>query len=181
MLLWGLRSAASRMRQMVARLMALAWASLTMVKAISSSVQPLQGRSWSVVLPQAMETTAACVWGGKTPGPAGAGRVLKAHKALGDETLAPEAGGVAVAAESGGDLKGGGLVGAGGTQDEATAQDQGLGSGTGAAEGLELAANFGGQLDGRTRRTRHGGAPVTAWARLSFGLQDIMAPRALLA
>ncbi len=69
-------SAAARMRWTVDRLMASAWASLTMVAAIWSRVQPLAGRSWSSVLVVAMPTTAARSEGGKGPRPAGPGEVL---------------------------------------------------------------------------------------------------------
>src|SRR5258705_13043705 len=91
------------MRQTVARLMARAWASLMMVAAISSRVQPLTGRSCSEVLLQAIVTTAVWVSGGKAPGPAGAGGVLEPSQTMLEEALAPLPDGVAVAPQFSGD------------------------------------------------------------------------------
>src|SRR3712207_5296656 len=92
------------MRCTVARLMVWAWASLIIVAAICSRVQPLPGWSCSSVLLVAMQTTAARWEGGKAPGSAGAGEVLQALQALGHEAFAPLADGVAVTAQLGGDL-----------------------------------------------------------------------------
>src|SRR5947209_18802971 len=89
------------MRRTVERLMASAWASLTMVAAICSSVQPLAGRSWSSVLLVATATTAMRSEGGKARGPAGARGVLQALQALGHEAFPPLADGVAVTAQFG--------------------------------------------------------------------------------
>src|SRR5450432_2908055 len=96
MLLWGLRSASSRMRQMVARLMARWCASLTRVAASSSRLQRVAGWSCSSVLLVAKLTTATSSSGGKAPGSAGAWSILQARQADGDETFAPQADGMSV-------------------------------------------------------------------------------------
>jgi hypothetical protein len=78
--------------------------------------------------------------GGKAPGAAGAGGVLEARKALCHEALAPQADGVAVAAQLGGDLLVGGPVGPGGAEDQAAAEGQRLRRGAGTGQALELVA-----------------------------------------
>src|SRR3954470_3030340 len=160
------------MRQTVARLMAWAWASLRIVAAISSSVQPLTGRAWSWVVLVAIAITASCSSGGKAPGPAGAWGILESLQAFCDEAFAPLADGMAVAVECGGDLLVARVVRLGGAQDDAAAKGQRLGSGTGADEGFEPAAKVGIQFDTRGEGARHGSPPseqVTAAA-----LQDMM-------
>src|SRR3954447_1789392 len=104
------------MRRTVARLMAWACASLRIVAAISSSVQPLTGRSWLRVVLVAIATTASCSSGGKAPGPAGAWGILEPVQASCDEACAPLANGMAVAAEFGGDVLVGRVVRPGGAQ-----------------------------------------------------------------
>src|SRR5712692_3917578 len=84
---------------MVARLRARCWASLTMVKARSSSVQRVAGWPWSSVLLVARLTTCSRSSGGKAPGPAGAGGVLEARQALSAEAFPPLADGVPVATQ----------------------------------------------------------------------------------
>ena len=144
---------------MVERLMAWAWASLTMVAAISSSVQPLAGRSWLWVVLLAMETTARRSSGGKAPGPAGAGGILESLQAFCDEAFAPLADGMAVTVQLGGDVLVGRVVRCGGPQDDATAEDQGLRRGAGADEGFESAAQRGIQVDDRGEGAGHGRPP----------------------
>src|SRR5947209_15814750 len=107
------------MRWTVERLMLSAWASLMIVAAIWSRVQPLVDRAWSSVLLVAMQTTAARSEGGKAPGPAGAGQVVQPLQAVGDEAFAPLADGVAVTAQCGGDVLVGRAVVLGGVQDDA--------------------------------------------------------------
>ena len=75
---------------------------------------------------------------------------------------------MAVAAQFGGDLLVGGLVVVGGAQDDAAAEDQSLGRGAGADEGLELVAEFVGQFDGRAEGTRHGCPPASETGLLSW-------------
>src|SRR5947209_4817873 len=112
------------MRWTVERLMVSAWASLMIVAAIWSRVQPLTGRAWSSVLLVATATTAMRSEGGKAPGPAGARGVVQAFEPLGDEAFAPLADGMTVAAQFGGDLPVGGVSAGGGPQDDAAAEDQ---------------------------------------------------------
>src|SRR3954466_1018127 len=114
-----------------------------MVAAISSRVQPLTGRSWLGVVLLARETTASCSSGGKAPGPAGAGGILESLQACYNEAFTPLADGMAVTVQFGGDVLVGGVVRCGGPQDDAAAEDQGLGSGAGADEGFESAAQRG--------------------------------------
>src|SRR3954468_24525274 len=147
------------MRQMLERLIPWAWASLTIVAAISSRVQPLAGRSWFWVVLLAMAITARRSSGGKAPGPAGAGGVLESLQAVGDEPFAPLADGMAVTVQLGGDVLVGGVVRGGGPQDDAAAEDQGLGGGGGADEGFESAAQRGLQVDDRGEGVGHGRPP----------------------
>src|SRR5688572_22865211 len=135
------------MRQTVARLMAWACASLRTVAAISSSVQPLTGRSWLAVVAGAIDSTASCSSGGKAPGPAGARGILEPLQASGDEAFAPLADGMAVTAQFGGDVLVGRAVRLGGAQHDAAAEGQRLGRGAGADEGFESAARLGVQFD----------------------------------
>jgi hypothetical protein len=72
---------------------------------------------------------------------------LQAGKARGDEAFAPQANGVSIAVQFSGDLLIVGVVGVGGAQDEAAAQDQGLGSGACADQLLELLSDVRGQVD----------------------------------
>src|SRR5215204_1500033 len=125
-----MRSQESRMGQTEARLMASAWASLTMVAAISSRVQPFLGRSCSAVLLVAIVITARCSSGGKAPGSAGARGVLKALEAFGHEAFAPLANGMAVTIQFLGDVLVGRVVILRGTQDDAAAEGESLGSRT---------------------------------------------------
>src|SRR5262245_8003535 len=121
---------------MVARLRARAWASLRMVAARSLRLQHVAGCSCSWVLLLARLTTWRRTSGGNAPGPARARRILQVRQASGDEALAPQSDGVAVAAQFGGDLLVGGLIGVSGPQDESAAEDQGLRRGVSADQGL---------------------------------------------
>src|SRR5262245_55484722 len=122
--------------------MAWAWASLTIVAAISSSVQPFRGRSWLGVVLLAIVTTASRSSGGKAPGPAGAWGVLEALQAAGDEAFAPLADSMAVTVQFGGDVLVGRVVCLGSPQDDAAAKGQRLGGGAGADEGVEMMAQI---------------------------------------
>src|SRR5262245_23759335 len=144
------------------------------VAAISSRVQPLTGRSCSVVLLVAVVTTAMRASGGKVPGPAGARRVLKSDQAMLGEAFAPLPDGVAVTVQKGGDILVGGAVVSGGEQDDAAAEGERLGGGTRPSEGFQLAAEFIGQFDGGAERTRHGCSLPSDTGLV--GLGDIMAP-----
>src|SRR4051794_33792514 len=118
------------------------------VVAISSRVQPLTGRSCSVVLLVAVLTTATRVSGGKAPGSAGARRVLKSSQTMLGEAFAPLPDRVAVTVQHRGDLLVGGAVVCGGKQDDAAAEGERLRGGTRPSEGFQLAAEFVGQFDG---------------------------------
>ena len=107
----------------------------------------MAGRSCASVLLVARLTTASRSSGGKAPGPTGAGGVLQAGEAGGDEALAPLADGVPVAVQLRGDLLVVGAVGVGSAQEEPAAEGQGLRGGAGAGEGLELLAEFVGEHD----------------------------------
>src|SRR3954449_10345667 len=91
------------MRQMVARLMARSWASLTRAKARSPRLQRVAGWSCSSVLLVARLTTATSSSGGKAPGSAGARGILKAGEAGRHEAFAPLADGMPVALQFLGD------------------------------------------------------------------------------
>ena len=96
----------------------------------------MAGRSCASVLLVARLTTASRSSGGKAPGPTGAGGVLQAGEAGGDEALAPLADGVPVAVQLRGDLLVVRAVGVGSAQEEPAAKGQGLRGGAGAGEGL---------------------------------------------
>jgi hypothetical protein len=84
---------------------------------------------------------------------------LQARKALGDEALAPAAGGVAIAAQFGGDFLIGGVVRRSGAQDDPATESQCLGCRAGTGQGFEVSAKFVRQLDNRTEGARHGSPP----------------------
>src|SRR3954447_17048668 len=87
---------------------------------------------------------------GEAPGSSGAGQVMQALEAPGAEAFAPPADGVAVRAQSGGDLLAGRAVGPGGPRGDATAEGRRLRGGAGAGAGQELGPRFVRQRDGRT-------------------------------
>jgi hypothetical protein len=62
---------------------------------------------------------------------------LQAGEAEFQEAVPPLADGMAVTVQFGGDLQVGRVVGVGGPQDEAAAENQGLGSGAGAGQGFQ--------------------------------------------
>jgi hypothetical protein len=66
---------------------------------------------------------------------------------------------MAVTVQFGGDLVVGRVVRLGGAQDDAAAENERLGGGPGADEGLELAATSGIQFDDRAEGARHGSPP----------------------
>src|SRR5689334_2438423 len=136
MLLCGLRSAASRMRQTVDRLAASAAYSLTRRAANSSKVQRVAGQPWPSGSSEARARTVARCWGGNVGRAARARSVLQAGQAAGSEAGAPQADGVSVAAYLGSDAPVGGMVGRGSPQDEPAAQGKGLGRRGGAGEDL---------------------------------------------
>jgi hypothetical protein len=84
---------------------------------------------------------------------------LQAWEAVVGEAFAPLAHGVPVAVQFAGDLLVGGLVGLGGTQDDATAEGQCLRRGAGAGEGLQLVADLRGQKQTGAKRKRHASPP----------------------
>src|SRR5829696_2773270 len=109
-----------------------------MVKASSSSDhepagQPAAAGS-SVV---ASSRTCRRCRGGKDRRAAGPGRVVQAGQPGRGEAAAPQADGVLAATELPGDLQVGGLVRAGGAEDDAGAADQGLRGGVGAGQALQ--------------------------------------------
>jgi hypothetical protein len=65
---------------------------------------------------------------------------LEPGQAAGQIAPAPGGDGVAIAVELGGDLEVGGLVPGGGPEDQPAAERQGLGSGPGSNQALELGA-----------------------------------------
>jgi hypothetical protein len=107
----------------------------------------------------AIEITESRSSGGKAPGPAGAWGILEALQAAGDEAFAPLADGMAVTVQFGGDLLVGRIVGLGGTQDDAAAEGQRLGAGTGADQTLQSAPEIVIQWDNRGEGARHGSPP----------------------
>jgi len=96
-----------------------------------------------------------------------------------EEAFAPLPDGVAVAVQLGGDELVGGFVALGGAQDDAAAEDEGLGGGAGADESLKFGAEFVGQFDGRSEGARHGCPPVGHDKGVRVGLEDIMVRRTL--
>src|SRR5215469_3582638 len=125
---------------MVVRLMARWWASLTRVKAKSSRLQRVAGRSCSSVLLVASVTTAVSSSGGKVPGPAGTRGVLQSGQAGGDEAFPPECDGMSITVELGSDVLVGGFVVLSGTENEAASEGECLGRGAGLDQGLKLSA-----------------------------------------
>jgi len=69
--------------------------------------------------------------------------------------VTPECGGVAIAPEFGGDFEVGGMIGGGGSQDQATPKDQGLRSGSGAHQSFEPSSLRIGQSDDFCERCWH--------------------------
>ena len=118
-----------------------------MAKARSSRLQRLAGWLCSSVLVVARLTTTVSSSGGKAPGSTGAWGVLQAGQAGGDEAFAPQADGMAVAAQRSGDLLVAGSVGCGSEENDVGAEDKGLGRGTGADEVLQFVADVVGQDD----------------------------------
>src|SRR5437763_16743277 len=120
---------------MVERLMA-SWAYwLTRLAARSSRLQRVAGRSWAAVASEARAMTSTCRSGGKAAGATRPGGILQASEAVRGVAAAPQADGVAVATDLGGDAAVGGPVGFGGPEDEAAAEGQRLRGGVGAAKG----------------------------------------------
>src|SRR5262245_56271306 len=113
------------MRQRVARLKARWWASLTMVKANSSRLQRVAGRSCVSVLLLASVTTCRRSSGGKAPGSAGARCILEAGQAGRGEAFAPLAHGMPVALALLSELLVRGVVVGGGVEDDAASESQG--------------------------------------------------------
>src|SRR3954452_5058524 len=161
MLRCGFRSAPCRMRQTVVRLMASAAASLTSFRASSSRVQRVAGQSWAAVLSEARLTAATRSCGGKSPRPTGPRGILQAGQAVCGKALAPEAGRVAVAVQRGGDVLVGRVARDRGPQDDAAAERQRLGRGTGAGKSLEAVPQFRGEGETRAERTGHERPPCT--------------------
>jgi hypothetical protein len=78
---------------------------------------------------------------------------LQARETTGGKAFAPLADGVSVAVEFGGDGLVGGSVLRGGAEDDAAAEDQGLGRGAGAEKGFELVVRVRGEEKTRAERT----------------------------
>jgi hypothetical protein len=84
---------------------------------------------------------------------------LEACQACGDEAFTPLADGVAVASQFGGEVLIGGVVGLGGTQDDAAAKDQCLGRRVSADKRLKVHAHVRGQFDRGGEGAWHGCPP----------------------
>jgi hypothetical protein len=78
---------------------------------------------------------------------------------MGHEAFPPPADGVSVTAQFGGENLVGWVVRRSGPQDQAATKDERLGSGAGAQQGFELAAQFRDQFDGGGKGARHGSPP----------------------
>ena len=85
--------------------------------------------------------------GGKSDRAAAAGEVAKAVEATAAEAPAPFGDGAGVAAQFGGDLVIGGLVGLGAAEDEAGAEGEGLSRGVSVGQAAEVDKLVGGQDD----------------------------------
>src|SRR5579862_7003531 len=85
--------------------------------------------------------------GGKSGRAAAAGEVAKAAEAAAAEAPAPLGDGAGIAAQFGGDLVVGGLVGLGAAEDEAGAEGEGLGRGVSVGQAAEVDELVGGQDD----------------------------------
>ena len=118
--------------------MAQAWAAwLISVAARSSRLQRVADRPCSAVVLLAVAMTSSCCEGGKSPRPTGPRRILQAGEAVPEVAVSPLGDGVAVAGELRGDLEVGGTIVGGGPQDDPATEDQGLGRGAGADQGLQ--------------------------------------------
>jgi hypothetical protein len=73
--------------------------------------------------------------------------------------ISPESGGMAIAAELGGDLEVGGLVVVGDPEDQAAAKDEGLRCGTSPHQGFEPSPVRFGEVDALGDRSRHNQDP----------------------
>src|SRR5580692_8698190 len=106
----------------------------------SSSDQRVAGQSCCSVVLLAREITSSRCKGGKAPRSAGPRSILKTDQALSQIAVPPKRHGVAITPELGGDLKVGGLVRVGGSENQPASEDQGLRCGTGSNQPLELGA-----------------------------------------
>jgi len=88
----------------------------------------------------AKEITSSRCEGGKAPRTAGSLSILKPLQTVSQVAVSPGGDGVAIAVELGGDLEVGGSVFVGGSKDQATAEGQGLGCGTGSNQPREFSA-----------------------------------------
>ena len=77
-----------------------------------------------------MDTTSTSSEGGKASRPTRPRSVLQAGEAVLDKAVPPEADGMAVTVQLAGNLNVGRVVGVGGPEHDAAAEDQGLGRGT---------------------------------------------------
>src|SRR5262249_26511349 len=145
-----------RVLQIVERLGARSWtARLIRVAAKSSRAHRVAGQSWGSGVLLAREITSSRSEGGKAPRSAGPRSILKPLQTVSQIAVSPGRDGVAIAVELSGDLEVGGLIFVGGSKDQAAAEGQGLGRGTGSNQALELGALGVRQRDRLCKGKRH--------------------------
>jgi hypothetical protein len=146
---------------MVLRLMSRWWASRRISKAKLSRVQELSVCWCSSVRLLARLMTFKRSAGGKAPGTAGTGCVLKTCQAVGDEAFPPSADGVAIAAEVIGYLLISGLIGVGSAQDQSAAKDERLRRGAGPNQSIQRFTQIRFEHDRGSEWTWHRRHPCT--------------------
>src|SRR4051794_18998924 len=135
------------------------WARLISVAARSSSAQRVAAWLCSAVVLLAREMTSRRREGGKAPRPTRPWSILKPGQPLPEIAISPDPGGMAIASELGGDLEVGGMILGGGSEDQAAAEDQGLGCGTGPHQGFEPSPLGIRQVDALGERSGHNRDP----------------------
>lgn len=126
------------------------------VAAKSSRAHRVAGQSRGTVVLLAREITSSRCEGGKAPRSAGPRSVLEPRQTLGQIANSPAPDGVAITVELGGDLKVGGLVFVGRSEDQLAAEGQGLWCRTGSNQALELSVLSVRQRDRLREWERHG-------------------------
>src|SRR5712691_9913924 len=134
---WGLRSASSRRRQILERLI-VQMRPCTRAATKSSRLQRVAAQWYRAGLRVAIDITSRRTEGGKAPRPTGAQRILQATEALRTIATAPTANGMAVTVEVLGHLKIRRAVRCRSPEDQPATKDQGLGGGMGAHDRLQL-------------------------------------------
>src|SRR5882672_9172613 len=134
---WGLRSASSRRRQILERLIVQV-RPCARAATRSSRLQRVAEQWYRAGLRVAIDITSRRAEGGKAPRPTRARRILQATEALRKIAIAPTANGMAMTVEIMGHLKIRRAVRCRSSEDQPATKDQSLGSGMGAHNRLQM-------------------------------------------